>query len=1243
MNLSRWNLLLFAAIGVVIMLVLVGIPMPDPGRGGIDSATGEKRLTAWDRLAMARRHGDARQALVRLTELARLEPGEAVVERSLAVLKAEVGALPKPSRAELFRLRHAKGIRELTDALAEISGSAEVTRATESFFDPLGRDLSEDSPKAGPDAIARAFRRSSAEHRPARSYLRVAHRFHEAGRQRGYVRWLVRGLVANPESRELRDALVAFYLSIGHLPEALAAQRYVVPADAGDAEHWAKTAQIASWQSRTRIEAEALERLVACREDRDARRRLLQLYPLLGEPERAVPHAVALARDAGKLADQERAATLAFEGGKVVLGLDLMTSIAVRSTEEARWRQKTATLAAQDLRFGRAMSELEAALAALPEPLAGASSNAEPRAQIERQLEALYRRRDVPDKLADLLERRLDLTPSDATTRTELVSILASLGRKDRIARLLSRRAKAEIDSPQFFEHLGEFSRGGAQHLPEMALSAVHSDTMKPQILSEVLENLRPFLDRPEFRKVAVDLVSRFPKDPIAKTFRLELVDRIEDPAKRVAAARDLALSYRKDVDLLRAWADRASWVDDVESEIDARTRLIDLGVNEPANRLRVADLYESIQRLDLATEQVRALVAGDGPRSPAFARLVNLLFASDHSAEAVALLEKRAALEGATVEEKLTAADQLFAAGFPDRALTSYRAVVAEVPDHAQALLRCGQILSWANDPSTALRYLERCLTVSRETSADNEPLVEFYLADALWAVGRREDATAHFTSALAGLRAMEHPGAEVESLIARSLVRLGDFAAAQPIYRRLVAAEPRNVDLGLDYADALISQHDYKEARRVIDRLREWRPHHRRLLRVFAELLAETGKYDYADNRYELAIRKYGPEAGIAANRGRNLEARGEWRDAQDSYHEWLLLSHGSLAAKRAVQRIDGRLAHRAATELELSSAGDDRRFSFRFMASDLLDDERTRISGSVGYAQWRGRAAVVNNGASDLHASAALLDVALSQRVEDDDFVAVGLAAYPGVSGGVPVGAWAAAHVDRVGPYRSFELRLFANALLAEPAAGAALGGRSTGIDGTAFVDLGDAFWAAGAVGLRAVSVDPPASPSATDALLEGSVSVGVRVIEGDPAVAPRWRVQRVPQVEASPFLNAEPELTRDELLNVWLGYQTQRLIDDGELARLLPMVVRTDYLSVSASYDKHVYEAVGARIEASIGTELHRSTLGWGVEAGLTWRPSPLTELTLRLGGGRAIGRDNASDSSKRVLLQALFRW
>jgi tetratricopeptide (TPR) repeat protein len=81
-----------------------------------------------------------------------------------------------------------------------------------------------------------------------------------------------------------------------------------------------------------------------------------------------------------------------------------------------------------------------------------------------------------------------------------------------------------------------------------------------------------------------------------------------------------------------------------------------------------------------------------------------------------------------------------------PREGLELIRAALAQIPDNAAVLDSMGWALFRMNKASEALPYLERALRMG------NDPEIALHLGDVLWALDRRDEATATWEKALAG-----------------------------------------------------------------------------------------------------------------------------------------------------------------------------------------------------------------------------------------------------------------------------------------------------------------------------------------------------------------------------------------------------------------------------------------------------------------------------------------------------------
>ncbi len=1199
MRLSRWNILLFALAGAVGIVLLMGIPLPDAGRGGVDPRTGRRILTAWDRLERARRDGDARIALSNLRDIRRIESSE-LVERAIVALEAELSVPPKADAVAARRLLElGQDVPKLVAALRRLMHDTEVAAATERFFAPLDADPSRFLGGDGPDGLARALSRrlrSSGEPPALSAFVSVVDRFTRAGRTRARQRWLLRGLAAWPRSAQLRDRLVATYLA-NHAVEAAAAVQFAVPSErADDAAYLERTVELARWIAAPRREADALEKLARLRDERADHERLLELYALLGEPSKGVAHALYLAKSVGDLALRERAALLAIEDGQVESGLDMLVSMTDQAADAVRWYERIARIAERNFAFDRAIESLQAGRRLAPDDAAVAA-----------HLEALLRRLDRPESLATLLEARISRAPGDLKVLRglhELVSLLLGLGHEDRARRLLARVVAAKRDPRAFFAALPDLDAAGARGLARYAAQAAAG--VDAGMLAGIVQRLRPLLDHAEFRDVAWRLVRRFPDEPIAIALERELIDWLEDPRERARCAGRLARRRSEDEALIRFWIDRASWAGDSVAEREARNALLRLAPDDSDN----------------------------------FDRLVQAMFASGDPERALELVRAHVSRPGVTVDQQLRGAEVLFRESRLTAARVFYAAALEREPRNAIALLRLGQIDSWSKNPASAVGFLERRLAV---TDADR-PRVEFYLGEALYSVGRGREANPHFESALARMRAVGEPTSEQRSMIARMLVRLGHVREALPILSELVRAEPRNAELELDYADALRVVADLDSARVRVAGVLERRPGHERALRLAAAIERDAHDFVEAARFLERALSLHGADAELLAELGAAHEQVGEWFDARAAYRRWRTLQPASFDAGASAWRLESDLAAVLAPRFEYRWAGaHDWVSEARLYAARLVDRDRTRISFALGRARFAGRAAMVAGGQRTVTAHATLFDAALHRRVGERGVFGLGVAAFPGVPGNAPVAGWASFRWDLPGAQAALAARIDVNALLTDPAALPALGGRRHGVELDAYQALGERIFAGVQLAARRLFLDPDAGARVSSTQIGAGVSLGYRFVRGDVATAGRLLPDRPPGVSAAPFLDREPEPARQTQVLGWIALESQALASGRGLADLVPIAARADSASLVGSLDRHMAAGLGVGAEAGIGVGLRGEGSVWHVAVAGTWRPAPSTEFTLGAGLGNSIAQTGLSGEVGRLWLQCVLRW
>ncbi len=688
---TRTQVATFAAVVTLSLLVLMAVPSPYAEGIGTDRQTGAPIPDAWHRLQEARATGDAASTLAALRRLAASLPAAQLVVRAAELMARELEPLqlapvpaPPTSAPEL-----AAGLAAAAD---DRTGDA-----VEGFFGESARGV------GAVDARAAELHRRIGSARPPSlgELLALAAEFGRRGRQRAEWRWLVRAFAAYPESAVAVDALLDGLIAHGRLDAALALCEQAAAGRDDDERYQRRRARLGAWLGRAQVEASALEHLVQRTQDAGDRGRLVEIYTFVGEPQKALPHAIALADGAAAIAEAEAAATSAFAAGYVEAGLDMLTRAAARAVDPTPWLRRLAEFALQDLRVDRVATELERIAAFDP-------------AADDRQLEALYRRLDRPEALAELLQRRLPRTPEDRRLWDEVVALRFALGDEPLARMLMTEREVALADPAAFLQQLPAELRSQAADARRQALSLALAGESQGTIVGDVLDRLRPFLQLPEFRAAAEALLARHKDDPRSKPMRIDLLDFGRTPVQAVQAAADLAASYPDDAEIVQLWIDRASWADLPRAQCEARTRLLALRPEDRANRHALAELCDLAGERPRAIELWRDLVRDEGTQSAAAPHLVDALFAAGAEPEALALLQHLADDPAATVAQRLQAAEELFFRRGYDRAKVLYASVLNSEPDQPLALLRLGQVHAWTNDPRAARPFFERRLAVS-------------------------------------------------------------------------------------------------------------------------------------------------------------------------------------------------------------------------------------------------------------------------------------------------------------------------------------------------------------------------------------------------------------------------------------------------------------------------------------------------------------------------------------------------
>ncbi len=1125
---------------------------------------------------------------------------------------------------------------ELHALLVERERDAEIAASTERLFQPLAgqRDQTLDSVIAARDeprrpdfiaALIRSMRDASPEDVIATRLL-AADAFRSAGRRRARFRWLLRAFETAPTSPDVVYALADAYVEHSELLPAAAVLDTAARAGLDTVELWSRRLQIATWSDRADHRVGALERLTA-HEPTDARREeLLALHTYLGQPLRALPHALALAESTNRPEAYERAATMSFAAGLLDDGFNLIDRAAAAADDPLPWHRMWLDLKEQDLQVDAAITRLQTLYEDFPE--------------FEPRLESLLRRSHRRRELAELLDARLARDPSPAL-RKEVVRLWAELGEHDRVKAIGAVELQRLKDPFAYFDRLPLYQTMGLAGLLEVGERMVASPLLHDEHF-ELAANAFEAATRRDarFAPLLAALVQRFAHLESAPRYVLAEIDANGSPSEAAHAAESAWLASPESRPFLVAWVDRATWASLPEMELRARHELLRREPEDLENRRRVADLLESMHRLRDALAEWRTIAKVDGPGSESETRLLMLLESLEMEEEALAILADREARGELSIDERLALADRFFGAERLDRALELFESALAQEPDNRAALLRVGQIRSWSNDPSGAVPFFERLIEL--DGNGDGEP--PFLLGDAYWATQREDEGAEMLQRALPLLRDPELLTRDRETMLAKSLSRLGQTEEAGAIYQRLIAAEPKNQGLMLDYADGMVAGRRFDLARDAVELARPLGAEARRLLRLDGQLRIEEKLYVPAIVALTRGLELYGPDAGTYADLGRAHEALGNWGSAMVAFGYSLELQpdNGDVAYVHRI--VSDRLSDRTVeVHVRSSSVDEDSTLDVVAEATMLLDEDHTRGSVRLSQASFSGRARAVDDGRTDVDADVTTLSLSACRRLDDEWEVGGGLDFYTGRDDAEPAGLWLAAGRRSRDPFREMAARLHVNEPLRDPAAAVGLGGSSSGIDLTYFRETDDQqWWMSGAVGYRTLSLEHPRKGEIRDGQARLELALGRWINSGGPDIHQRLDVRHCPSTFEGTTVIGESPADTGPRLAAWVAYSGVRLLDDKELARAVPLGEEFDYLTATGRLVDAVAMGLRYEVQGTLGTDLAGSGSVVNVSVTGAWRPDADTEVRLGLSFGRALGREGA-DNAIGLELGVVLRW
>ena len=211
------------------------------------------------------------------------------------------------------------------------------------------------------------------------------------------------------------------------------------------------------------------------------------------------------------------------------------------------------------------------------------------------------------------------------------------------------------------------------------------------------------------------------------------------------------------------------------------------------------------------------------------------------------------------------------------------YRRVLAQAPEHPDALHLLGLIGQAAGDFALAEANIQRALKVRPQ-----EAVFHYNLANVLRDAGRFDDAIASYRAAL-GLRPDD---ADTLLNLGSTLAAHGDPSAAADCYRTLLRQVPQHVSALLSLGEVLRSLGEDSEARAAYQTVLTIEAENCEAHVGLAVLSQEAGKEQAAQHHYQAALRANPDSAPAWNNLGTWHQERGERAAAADCYQRALTL---------------------------------------------------------------------------------------------------------------------------------------------------------------------------------------------------------------------------------------------------------------------------------------------------------------------------------------------------------------
>ena len=239
-----------------------------------------------------------------------------------------------------------------------------------------------------------------------------------------------------------------------------------------------------------------------------------------------------------------------------------------------------------------------------------------------------------------------------------------------------------------------------------------------------------------------------------------------------------------------------------------------------------------------------------------------------------------------------------LLQAGYAEQALPYLEEMLRRTPDNVKALLAVGRIHLEAQRQAPARAAIEHALALDpRLAEGWNE------MGGIETLAGRLPEALRCYEKALA--LAPDLPYASINA--AQTHEKLGDPAAAEQLYRHVLAADPRNGDAANGLGLLLAKQDRTEEARKLFELAISVRRDDSSAINNLAVLYMNTGRTSDAIAAFRYGIQVAPDEDILYLNLSRTLIRTGERDKARNVMRELLDRKPGSPLALRALKELE------------------------------------------------------------------------------------------------------------------------------------------------------------------------------------------------------------------------------------------------------------------------------------------------------------------------------------------------